>query len=166
MASSRLRALSYLGYRALVAQPLKRLGQEGTGLERFLDNYAAEGLAPTQPEDRAVGEAASACISCGLCESVCDLASAVPSLRALGLHAVFRLYGKSSALLPHAREALEACARCDACEGSCPTGVPISRVVRHLLSLSREQPQERGRGAGARPPLPLARELPPGHAVP
>src|SRR3990172_8201234 len=49
VASSRLRALSYLGYRALVAQPLKRLGQEGTGLERFLDNYAAEGLPPPPP---------------------------------------------------------------------------------------------------------------------
>jgi succinate dehydrogenase/fumarate reductase-like Fe-S protein len=133
VAASRLRALSYLGYRALVAQPLKRLRQEGAGLERFLQNYSGEGLAPTRPDDRAMGEAASACISCGLCEVSCDLASAVPAVRSLGLHAAFRLYGKNSALLPLAREALEVCAGCGACEGSCPTGVPISRIARYLL---------------------------------
>jgi succinate dehydrogenase/fumarate reductase-like Fe-S protein len=142
VSASRLRALSYLGYRALLAHPLKRLRQEGTGLERFLGNYAGEGLAPTPPEDRAIGEAASACISCGLCEATCDLASAVPAVRALGLHAAFRLYGRSSALLPLAREALESCAGCEACEDCCPTGVPIPRVVRHLLSLARERTPE------------------------
>jgi succinate dehydrogenase/fumarate reductase-like Fe-S protein len=134
--SSRFRALSYLGYRALVAHPFKRMLQEGTGLERFLEHYAGEGLAPTRPEDRAVGEAASACISCGLCEVDCGLAGAAPAVRALGLHAAFRLYGRSSAELPRAREALEACARCDACEASCPTGVPISRIARHLLAIA------------------------------
>lgn len=138
MGSSRVRALAYLGYRALVAHPFKRLRQEGTGLERFLANYAAEGLAPTRPEDRAIGEAASACIACGLCEVACDLAAAIPAVRSLGVHAAFRLYGRSSAELSHAREALEACARCDACERTCPTGVPISRITRHLLARARE----------------------------
>ncbi len=137
MASSRVRALSYLGYRALVAHPLKRLRHEGTGLERFLAHYAGEGLAPTRPEDRAIGEAASACIGCGLCEVACDLAAAAPAVRALGLHAAFRLYGRSAAELPHAAEALDACSRCDACEGTCPAGVPIARVVRHLLERAR-----------------------------
>ena len=134
MSASRARALSYLAYRALLAHPLKRIRQRGTGLDRFLANYAPEGLVPTRPEDRAMGEAASACIGCGLCEVGCELATAVPTLRALGLHAAFRLYGKSSAELPHARDALAACSACLGCDPVCPTGVPISRVVRHLLA--------------------------------
>jgi succinate dehydrogenase/fumarate reductase-like Fe-S protein len=134
MGASRFRALSYLAYRAVLAHPLKRLRQAGSGLDRFLGHYGGEGLLPTRLEDREVGEAASACIACGLCELSCGLAGAVPTVRALGLEAAFRLYGKSSAELPHAREALVACAACDRCGPICPTGVPIARVVRHLLS--------------------------------
>ncbi len=138
MSASRFRALSYLGYRALVAQPLKRLATV-PGLERFLEQYGREGLAPTRPEDRELGEAASACIGCGLCELGCELAGAVPGVRALGLHAAFRLHGRSSLELRHARAALEACAACDGCcDGTCPTGVPISRIVRGLLARLRE----------------------------
>jgi heterodisulfide reductase subunit C len=133
VSASRFRALSYLAYRALLAHPFKRLRAEGSGLERFLKNYAGEGLVPTRPADRAVGEAASACIDCGLCASACDLAGAAPEVRALGLPAVFRLLGRSSAELVHARAALEACAACGACDPICPTGVPISDVVRHTL---------------------------------
>jgi heterodisulfide reductase subunit C len=128
-----LRALAYLGWRALVAHPLKRLfRQRGTGLERFSDAYVSEGLVPTSPEDRAVGVAAAACIACGLCEAGCDPPGAAPAVRALGLHAAFRLYSRNAAELPLAREALEACAGCAGCEALCPTGVPISRIVRHL----------------------------------
>ena len=134
MAASRFRALSYLAYRALLAHPLKRVRQRGDGLDRFLASYGGSGLVPTDPDDRAIGEAASACIGCGLCEVRCELAPAVPTVRALGLHAAFRLYGKSSAELPYAREALQACVACEGCEQDCPTGVPISRIVRYLLS--------------------------------
>jgi heterodisulfide reductase subunit C len=141
MSAARLRALAYLGYRAVVAHPLRRLFQEGTGLERFAANYESEGLYPTSPEDRAFGEAASACIGCGLCEAGCALAGAAPSVRDLGLHAAFRLYGKSTTELHHAREALEACAQCVGCEPLCPTGVPIGRIVRHLLTRLSENPK-------------------------
>ncbi|HEY6098041.1 MAG TPA: 4Fe-4S dicluster domain-containing protein [Anaeromyxobacter sp.] len=131
------RALAYLGYRALVAHPLKLLFRRpGTGLERFTASYVAEGLVPTRPDDRAAGEAASACIACGLCETGCDLAAATPEVRALGLHAAFRLYSRSSAMLPLAREALHACSGCAGCDALCPTGVPISRVVAHLREAS------------------------------
>ena len=133
MAASRLMALAYLGYRAAVAHPLRRLRLRGSGGERFAASYAAEGLLPTRPEDREVAEAASACISCGLCEVGCPLAAAAPSVRDLGLHAAFRLYSKSAADLPRAAEALAACAGCQGCDPLCPTGVPIGRVVRHLL---------------------------------
>jgi ferredoxin len=142
-----LRALAYLGWRALVAHPLKRaFRQPGTGLERFSAAYVSEGLAPTPVEDRAAGEAASACISCGLCEPGCDLARASPELRALGLHAAFRLYSRSSAELPLARDALAACAGCAGCDSLCPTGVPIARVVAHLDAAARRPPGAPARG--------------------
>ena len=133
-------ALAYLAWRALVAHPLKRLfRRRGTGLERFRAAYVSEGLVPTRPEDRAVGEAAAACISCGLCETGCALAEATPAIRALGLHAAFRLYGRSSAELPLAAAALDACAGCAGCDALCPTRVPISRVVSHLREASRRK---------------------------
>jgi heterodisulfide reductase subunit C len=126
-------ALVYLAWRALVAHPLKRLfRQPGTGLDRFRAAYVAEGLVPTRPEDREIGLAAAACIACGLCETGCDLAAAAPPVRALGLHAAFRLYSRSFVDLPLAKDALEACAGCAGCDALCPTGVPISRVIAHL----------------------------------
>ncbi len=131
------RALVYLGYRALVAHPLKRLlRHRGTGLERFTASYVAEGLVPTGPGDRAAGEAASSCIACGLCETGCAFVGASPEVRALGVHAAFRLYSRTSATLPLACEALHACAGCAGCEALCPTGVPISRVITHLREAS------------------------------
>jgi heterodisulfide reductase subunit C len=135
---ARLGALAYLAWRALVAHPLKRLfRQRGTGLERFRAAYVSEGLVPTRAEDRAAGEAAAACISCGLCETGCDLAGATPAVRALGLHAAFRLYGRSSAELFLAADALDACAGCAGCDALCPTRVPISRVIAQLRDAAR-----------------------------
>ncbi len=132
MSASRFRALSYLAYRALLAHPLKRLRRRGSGLERFLASYAAEGLAPTRPEDRLVGEEASRCIACGLCELGCDLAAAVPAVRALGLEAAFRLVSRTEADLRHGAAALRACAGCAGCDALCPARVPISRILAHL----------------------------------
>ncbi len=138
-------ALVYLAWRALLAHPLKRLfRQHGTGLERFRAAYVSEGLVPTRPDDRAIAQAASACIACGLCETGCDLARATPAVRALGLHAAFRLYSRSFADLPlaaDALDALDACAGCAGCDALCPTRVPISRVLAHLRLAAR-------RGAG------------------
>ncbi len=142
-----VRALAYLGWRALVAHPLKRaLRQRGTGLDRFTAAYVTEGLVPTRVEDRAVAEAAAACISCGLCEIGCDLARATPQVRALGLHAALRLYARSSTELPLAREALAACAGCTGCDALCPTGVPIARVVAHLHAAAARAPRARAPG--------------------
>jgi heterodisulfide reductase subunit C len=129
-------ALAYLAWRALLAHPAKRFfRQRGTGLERFTASYVAEGLVPTRLEDREVGEAAAACISCGLCETGCAAAGATPAVLALGLHAAFRLYSRNLAELPLGRDALDACAGCAGCDALCPTGVPISRVLAHLRAL-------------------------------
>jgi heterodisulfide reductase subunit C len=129
----RLHALLYLGWRAVLVQPIKRLFQRGTGLERFEANFAADRLVPTSVVDREVTFEASRCIGCGLCEPGCRLAEASPAVRALGLPSAFRLIGRTSADLVNARELLAACAGCAGCAAHCPTGVPIGQVVRHLL---------------------------------
>jgi len=134
----RARSLAYLGYRAVLAHPLKRLARKGTGEERFLASYGAEGLGPTTAEELEAAEAASACVSCGLCESACSLAAVTPAVRDLGLHAAFRLYSKSSSSLPAAVGALSVCAECAGCEALCPTGVPISRLVRLFAARAGE----------------------------
>jgi ferredoxin len=140
--ASRASALAYLAWRALLAHPLKRLSREGTGAERFLANYAPEGLLPTAEADRRIGEGAARCIACGLCEPACDLAAAAPAVRALGLHAAFRLYSKGTPELPLAADALAACAGCagPACEAACPTGVPIAAIVRRLAERASTPP--------------------------
>lgn len=125
-------ALVYLAYRALLAHPLRRLRLVGSGLDRFRAAYVSEGLVPTDAADRAIAEAAAACIACGLCEPGCELPGVPGPARALGLHAAFRLYARNSVELPLAAEALAACDGCTGCDARCPTGVPISRIVTHL----------------------------------
>jgi heterodisulfide reductase subunit C len=143
---SRARSYAYLTWRAAVSHPLRRLRERGTAEERFRAAYGPEGLEPTSPEAHAAMAAASACISCGLCEAACPLAGVAPSVRDLGLHAAFRLYSKGAPALARAAGALEPCARCTGCEPLCPTGVPISRLVRYFLGRAAGAPAP---GAGA-----------------
>lgn len=131
---SKARPYAYLGWRAVVAHPLRRLVERGTAEERFLESYATEGLAPTSDEDRAARLAASACISCGLCASACALSGVAPAIRDLGLPAAFRLHSRSAASLAHGADALASCSACTGCDTLCPTGVPITRLVRQLAA--------------------------------
>jgi ferredoxin len=133
--ATRFQALSYLGYRAVLAHPFKRLRQRGSGRERFLASYAPEGLLPTAPEDRRLGEAASRCVACGLCEPCCDVPRS-PALRALGLHAAFRLSSRSTTELGFGAELFRACAACatPTCDASCPTGVPIAALLKRFAA--------------------------------
>jgi heterodisulfide reductase subunit C len=134
---ARLHALAYLGWRAVLVEPVKRLFQRGTGLERFEANFAADRLAPTSAADREVALLASRCTGCGLCEAGCGLAGATPAVRALGLPAAFRLVGRANGDLAAAGDLLEACRACAGCEARCPAGVPIGRVVEHLAGRVR-----------------------------
>jgi succinate dehydrogenase/fumarate reductase-like Fe-S protein len=127
-----LHALLYLAWRAILVEPVKRLFQRGTGLERFQAAFAADRLAPTSVADREVAGLAARCIGCGLCEPGCQLVAASPALRALGLPAAFRLVGRTGGDLVAARELLAACRACSGCEPLCPTGVPIRRVLDRL----------------------------------
>jgi heterodisulfide reductase subunit C len=135
---SKFRSYAWLTWRAAVSHPLRAIGRRGTGEERFLANYAVERLAPTGDDVRAAAEAASACISCGLCESGCAMRAAIPAVRDLGLHAAFRLFSKSDEMLARSGDALVACTSCTGCETLCPTGVPITRLVRLLAARSAD----------------------------
>jgi heterodisulfide reductase subunit C len=147
---SKVSSYAWLAWRAAVPHPLRALRRAGTGEERFLAAYAAEGLAPTTAEDRAAAEAASACISCGLCESRCALGQAVPAVRDLGLRAVFRLYGKTHEMTALAAGPLAGCAACTGCEPLCPTGVPITRLVRLLAARAASDAARQAPGAAGR----------------
>ena len=131
---SKARSYAWLAWRAVVPHPLRAIRRRGSGEERFLASYGSEGLLPTGPEARAAAEAASACISCGLCDSSCGLRAAIPAIRSLGLHAAFRLCSRSDEMLADSVAALSACAACTGCEPLCPTGVPITRLVRLLAA--------------------------------
>jgi succinate dehydrogenase/fumarate reductase-like Fe-S protein len=127
-----LPALLYLGWRAVLVEPVKRLFQRGAGIDRFRAAFADDRLAPTSAADLEVSFLAARCIGCGLCEPGCRLAEATPAVRALGLPAAFRLVGRAGADLPEARSLLAACQGCAGCRALCPTGVPIGRVLAHL----------------------------------
>ncbi len=134
-----LHALAYLGWRAVLVEPVKRLFRRGTGLERFQANFAADHLSPTSPADREISFLASRCIGCGLCEPGCRLASASPAVRALGLPAAFRLVGRTGGDLAAARDLLDACQGCAGCQALCPVGVPMGRVLPYLRARAEEQ---------------------------
>ena len=147
---SKVRSYAWLAWRAVASHPLRAIRRRGTGEERFLASYAAEGLAPTDLEARTAAELASACIACGLCESGCAMRSAIPAARDLGLHAAFRLCSKSDEMLVHSVDSLAACATCTGCEPLCPTGVPITRLVRLLAARAADLDAPRRAPSGER----------------
>lgn len=138
----KLRGNLYLAYRALVAHPLRRLlsEEEGTGRQRFLGNYAAEGNIPFTDADRAVLKGASRCIHCGLCNAY-DRALLETSRQLYGgASLIAPSYARATPDLPRARAALAEAtdARLLRAEAVCPTRVPL----RALAQLLRQKLQE------------------------
>src|SRR5687767_5835453 len=105
----KLRGDLYMGYRAAIAHPLKKIfsGDERTGKQKFLDNYAPEGLLPTSAEDRAVLHAASRCIHCGLCDAYDPSLSKLPRTVYDGASLLPVSYARATPDLPRARTALD-----------------------------------------------------------
>jgi Fe-S oxidoreductase len=144
---SRAGSIAWLGWRFVVVQPLRKALRRTTARERFAAAYFAEGCVPTLEEDREVALAAAACTGCGLCEARCSISGAAPGESALGLHALFRFHSKHLGEMGLAAALLEACTGCDGCDESCPSGVPISRLVAHFKALARQgRIAARGRG--------------------
>lgn len=132
-----------LGLRAAVLHPLRKLfGAGGDGKERFLQNYAPEGLVPLTPAERDRLQSFSRCIHCGLCDLVCPSAGWKAGARLQGPSLVALAYARATPDLPRARAAVEALDRCPGCSGAeracervCPRGVPI----RELLAFAKRK---------------------------
>lgn len=126
----------YLAYRALIAHPLRRLfsPDERSGKQRFLDNYAAEGLVPISAEYRELLYQASRCIHCGLCEGFDGALSVLPRTTYDGASLLPISYSRATPDLPRARAALDALAENQLVrsEAVCPTRVPLRALARSL----------------------------------
>lgn len=146
--TSRATSIAWLGWRFVVVQPLRKLLRRTPAKARFERAYFGEGCVPTRPDDLEIGLAASACTGCGLCEPRCALLAARGAEGALGLQSLFRLHSSHLGELRSAAAILEGCGGCEGCDDACPSGVPISRIVRHLRAVAgaRGRP-ERGGGA-------------------
>ena len=135
-ALKRLKGDLYMGYRAAIAHPLRLLfsQDERTGKQRFLDNYAPEGLLPTSAEDRAVLQAASRCIHCGLCDAYDAALSSLPRTLYDGASLLPVAWSRATPDLPAARAAVERIApeQLARAEAVCPTRVPLGRIVAYL----------------------------------
>lgn len=89
------------------------------GIDRFLENFAAEGMSPLNAQQTEFVFALSKCTYCGVCEAVCPM----PVDR----------WPAWSRALEHARFAAEdlppSCpVECRQCEHLCPVGVPLPEI--------------------------------------
>jgi hypothetical protein len=136
----RLKGDLYLGYRAVVAHPLRLLfhPDDRTGKEQFLANYGPEGLVPLTEPERAILRGASRCIHCGLCDAVqlpdASRLSQLPRWIQDGPSLLPLQYSRATPDLPHARRALETFTDAQLARGEavCPTRVPLRALVVQL----------------------------------
>ena len=126
----------YLAYRALIAHPLKRLfdTDERSGKQKFLDNYAPEGLVPMSAADRQILRAAARCIHCGLCDAFDRALLVIPRSVYDGASLLPISYSRATPDLPRARAALAELREDQLAqsEAVCPTRVPLRSIVRYL----------------------------------
>lgn len=117
----RFRSFAYLAI-AFNRRQLRRLflgRKDDGGVERFLENFSGDGLAPLSAPETSLIFALSKCTFCGICEAVCPM----PVDR-------WPAYARA---LEHARFAAEdlppSCPpECRQCEMLCPTGVPLREI--------------------------------------
>lgn len=133
---NRLKGDLYLAWRAAVAHPLRQLfsGDERSGKERFLRNYAVEGNLPTSAEDLRALRGASRCIHCGLCDAHDPSLSKLPRAVTDGPSALPVALSRAMPDLPHARPVLPLLEDAALAEGErvCPTRVPLREIAAYL----------------------------------
>jgi hypothetical protein len=127
----RVKALFLLAMALLVAIVKRAFGRRQGGLPAFRSNYAADGLAPVSPEQRASMETFGRCIACGLC----DRGEGERIYRSNGAyHGVMELILASSRSMPDfGAAAIGFAAVPDDVlaekEKACPTRVPMRRIA-------------------------------------
>ena len=106
----------------------------GRGRDRFLRDFAPEGLLPASETQRELSAAFERCIGCGFC----DLAMAGEGEEILSELA--RSNWRAPETWPALKEALESLAESDleAAEALCPTEVPLSELVAELGGVVRK----------------------------
>jgi len=119
---------------------------EGDPVERFFDQYRADGVAPADATGAALADQAEACLVCGLCSFECARVGGMPPLdprdavvAAARLEVDWRRLGVS----PHHADGDDsvvpfsgsACSGCDACSRICPAGIPVDRVQDRLARI-------------------------------
>ena len=126
----------FLGYRALLAHPWRKFLDEDirSGKDKFLGNYAPEGLLPTSVEDRAVLHGASRCIHCGLCDAYDPALSQLPRSVYLGASQLAVSYSRAVPDVPHVAEIVARLedAQMQRAEAVCPTRVPLRDILLYL----------------------------------
>ncbi len=133
--TARLRATAMLGWRALLAYPFSWLVRGRGGPQRFLAQYAPDGLAPLAPDEAARQPEFMRCVGCGACDLVCPLVGKLGRAQFGGPSLVALAWARSGADARAAAAALEllpsACGTCRACEAACPREVPLRALFEH-----------------------------------
>lgn len=117
----RVKSFAYLGW-AFFRRQFRRLfkgRKDDGGADRFLENFAPEGMAPLSLPEEALIHRLGACIHCGLCEAVCPL----PVDRWAAYSRATAMAQAAAADIP--KRCPEGCA---ACVDVCPTGVPLAEI--------------------------------------
>src|SRR4051794_15955069 len=127
----RFQALCLLTWAVLVLLAKRLFGRGPRGLALFQANFAAEGLAPVDPSERAAFGAFSRCIACGRCntgdgERMARSEGAYPGTMSLMLTA-----SRSMPDFDMAEEALAFITDDVLAEKEriCPTGVPMRKIA-------------------------------------
>lgn len=143
----------YLAWRAVVKHPLRLMfsTDERPGAQRFLDNYAPEGLIPFTLEERRVLATASRCIHCGLCDAYDPALAAQPKTRFDGPSAIPLAWARATPDLPRARAALAALDddALSRAEKVCPTRVPLRQLAQTLRAKLQQLDEVEVPSAGA-----------------
>lgn len=135
---------------AIVTALLRRIGSARRGLRAFVENYRDDRLVALTPEERLEMASFGRCIACGLCdegegERMARSGGAYPGVMQIVLASSRNLPDVDAAaraieLVPH--EVLREK------EASCPTLVPISRLVAFIDAKARQARDAGGAGGG------------------
>ena len=117
---------------------LRFLGKKAPGIDRFRENYGAEGLAPLSRANRENLFLLSGCIGCGLCRMTLNLHPAAGALlsdpESLSLCLV-----RSLPDVQAARDSLELSPASLSGISFCPRGISISGVYDFLQTADKER---------------------------
>ena len=119
-----------------------RLGGPSKEAQRFLDQYAADGVTAMSAQERAHFASFENCLSCGLCHASCTQPGRIPRDEFPSPEYLVHftrnqtLLAKSRVFAAH----FDGCATCadgERCESVCPTQVPIRDIAAFVRARSQ-----------------------------